>query len=198
MSKLPVEFLDGYDDQAIGSFLGLAESEAELRDMIDFLIGHREGLRDDALRELERKIGELLDQLEPLKRAELLLSYSHLYLGNKAKAAWGMEVGCGCWQRKWGLPANCRAFCNSETDFRPAIRCLRRVLRLPLQIAQVLGHTSTGRAPGLHPDGLPATLGIIAEGGCERPAEHGVRKDPSPGSARFPDRAGCGRRPAGL
>jgi hypothetical protein len=27
-----------------------------------------------------------------------------------------------------GQAANCRAFCDSETDFRPAIRCLPRVL----------------------------------------------------------------------
>jgi hypothetical protein len=34
---------------------------------------------------------------------------------------------------------------------------------LPLEIAHVPGHTSTGRAPRRHPESLPATLGIIAE-----------------------------------
>ena len=41
-------------------------------------------------------------------------------------------------------------------------------------------------------------LGMITAGGSRSPAERGVRKDPAPGSARFPDGAECGRRPAGL
>jgi hypothetical protein len=97
-----------------------------------------------------------------------------------------------------GQAANCRAFCRSETDFGPAIRCLPRVPRWPFKIAQMLGHISTGRAPGRHPDGIRVMLRIIAESGCGRSAERGVRKDPSPGSARFPDGAGCGRPPAAL
>ena len=34
--------------------------------------------------------------------------------------------------RNSGQAANCRAFCRSETDFRPAIRCLPESLRFPL------------------------------------------------------------------
>ena len=47
--------------------------------------------------------------------------------------------------------------------------------------------------PDEHLDGIRVMLRIIAESGCGRSAERGVRKDPSLCSARFPDGAGCGR-----
>jgi hypothetical protein len=97
-----------------------------------------------------------------------------------------------------GQVANCRSGIGFSAAESPAISCLPRVMRLPLEIAQVLGRTSTGPTPGQHPDGSLATLGIIAESGFGRPTEQGVRKDRSPCSARFPDGGGCGQQPVGL
>lgn len=74
MRKLP-EFL-GSDDRSLESYLGLAESEAELREMISFLIQHREELRDSALRSLGVETEKLLGQLDLLKREELLAELS--------------------------------------------------------------------------------------------------------------------------
>jgi len=54
-------------------------------------------------------------------------AYSHFYLGNKAKAAWGIEVGCGCWHRKWGLPANCWVGRGARKDPLPGSAGLRGV-----------------------------------------------------------------------
>jgi hypothetical protein len=121
------------------------------------------------------------------------LSYKHFYPGAQGKAGRkGRKPG-----ENSGKAANCRAEIGFRAAESPAIRCLPRVSRWPAEIAQLLGQTLIGRTPCRHPDGFPMTLGIIGESGYGRPAERGVRKDPSLCSARFPDGAGCGRRRVG-
>jgi len=70
----------------------------------------------------------------------------------------------------------------------------------PLRYGLALGHTSAGRAPGRHPDGMLVTLSNIIVCGtrCAAAAERGARMDSATCSARFGDGAGCGRRPVGL
>jgi hypothetical protein len=60
------------EDRALDVFLGLAKSEAELREMIAFLIEHRSLLKEDALLELEGETHRLLGQLGEVTRSELL------------------------------------------------------------------------------------------------------------------------------
>jgi len=56
---------------------------------------------------------------------------------------------------------------------------------LPLEIAHVPGHTSTGRAPGRHPEAKRATLGIGAFARIQPPGSSAGMKQASaaPGQA---------------
>lgn len=64
-----------------------------------------------------------------------------------------------------GQAANCRMGIGFSAAENLPIRSQPRVPRLPLEIAPLLGHPSAARVPGRHREGLPATLGIIAENG---------------------------------
>jgi hypothetical protein len=62
----------------------------------------------------------------------------------------------------------------------------------PAFVGQVLGHTSTRRAPGRHPDDLAARLGIIVGSGSRPPAGREAQMGPAPCSAGCHDGAGYG------
>ena len=61
------------NDDALESYLNLADSEAEVREMIGFLILHRQDLRDDALLALEKETEKLLEQLDMVSREKLVV-----------------------------------------------------------------------------------------------------------------------------
>jgi hypothetical protein len=57
VKKRAVEFLGDFHNHGIESFLAFAESEAELRELIEYLILHREQLKELALSRLFRISG---------------------------------------------------------------------------------------------------------------------------------------------
>ncbi len=74
--KAPSDPFDGADDPDITEYLKLAGSEAELREMIAYLIEHRRRLKETVLQELEERSAALLDKLAQLKREELVAELS--------------------------------------------------------------------------------------------------------------------------
>ncbi len=67
MRDLPENFRN--DD--IDAFLRLAKTQDELRDLISFLIEHRERLKEAAMRELEAETDKLIHRLHELQHEEL-------------------------------------------------------------------------------------------------------------------------------
>jgi hypothetical protein len=73
VKKRSPEFSDVYDDSWVESFLGFASCESELREMIEFLLWHRDELMETSLRELEHETEKLIGQLEDVHREKLLV-----------------------------------------------------------------------------------------------------------------------------
>ena len=59
-------------EPSVGFLKGLRSTERELRDIIEYLIQHRELLRDAELEKLENDARTLMEKLEKSRRAALL------------------------------------------------------------------------------------------------------------------------------
>ena len=57
---------------SLDEFLKLAETEAEMRDLMEYFIQYRELLRDEALEQLEKESTKLIEKLRDTKTSSLL------------------------------------------------------------------------------------------------------------------------------
>ena len=63
---------ESHQKQAMEDFLKYSRSETEIREIIGYLIQHRELIRDAQIQELEDESEKLLEKLKSVKRKKLL------------------------------------------------------------------------------------------------------------------------------